>query len=92
MYYSVSSLAYSLLYNKSFIMNSSKLFYHIRYLVSPTTKYSLQWNSIQSRCLLHTCLPLMNKDMVKIDRVEEQPHMRIEAKAIIEQKRMYKEK
>jgi hypothetical protein len=34
----------------------------------------------------------MNKDMVKIDRVEEQPHMRIEAKAIIEQKRMYKEK
>jgi hypothetical protein len=62
-------------------MNSSKVLFRIRYLVSPTTKYS-----VQSRCLLHTCLPLMNKDMIKMDRVEEQSHMRIE------QKRMYNEK
>jgi hypothetical protein len=72
-------------------MQSTKLLVHIRYLALPTTKYFFQWNSIQSRCLLHTCLPLMNKDVAMIDRAEEQPHMRIEAEGIIEHKRTYNE-
>ena len=54
-------------------MNSSKVLFRIRYLVLPTTKYS-----VQSRCL-HT-------NMVKMDRIEEQPHMRIA------QKRTYNER
>jgi len=33
----------------------------------------------------------MNKDMAMIDRAEEQPHMRNEAKGIIEHKRTYNE-
>lgn len=76
---------------ESFTMKSTKLLFNIRYLTSPATKYFFEWNSVQSRCLLHTCLPLMNKDMAKIDSTEEQPHMRIEAKAIMEHKRMYNE-
>lgn len=53
-------------------------------------------NSLQQRCLLHTCLPLMNKekssdkkDINKSDGSDEQPHMRIEPKATTEEKRMY---
>ena len=61
-------------------MRSSKLLVQIRYLASPTTKYFLQ-----SRCLLHSTEQ-------GIAKAEEQPHMRVEAKAIIEQKRMYCEK
>jgi hypothetical protein len=33
----------------------------------------------------------LNKNVVKNDLAEEQPHMRIEAKATAEHKRMYKE-
>ncbi len=72
-------------------MINTKLLSHIHYLTSPTTKYLLQVNSIQPRCLLHTCSPLLNKNVVKNDLAEEQPHMRIEAKATAEHKRMYKE-
>ena len=72
-------------------MINTKLLFHIRYLPSPTTKYLLQVNSIQPRCLLHTCSPLLNKNVVKNDLVEEQPHMRTQAKAIAAHKRMYKE-
>ncbi|CAF3303288.1 unnamed protein product [Rotaria sp. Silwood2] len=67
-------------------MKSIRLLFHIHYLSSPTTKYFYQLNSIQSRCLLHTCLPLMNKDMAKMDSIEEHPHMRIVARAIIQHK------
>ena len=61
-------------------MTNTKLLFRIHYLTSPTTKYFSQLNSIQPRCLIHTCLPLMNKDST-----EEQLHMRIE------DKRMYKD-
>jgi hypothetical protein len=59
-------------------MINTKSLFRIRYLVSPTTKYVYQLNSVESQCLLHTCLPLMNKDIAKIDYAEEQPHMRTE--------------
>jgi hypothetical protein len=72
-------------------MQSSKLLFNSRLLILSRNKYLVQWNSIQSPCFFHTCLPMMNKDMVEIDRAQEQPHMRIEAKAIIEQKRRYNE-
>jgi hypothetical protein len=72
-------------------MINTKLLSHIHSLALPTTKYFFQLNAIQPRCLLHTSLPLLNKDVAKIDWAEEQPHMRIEAKAMIEHKRMYKE-
>jgi hypothetical protein len=68
------------------MMNSTKLLFHIRYLASPTTKYFFQLNSLQSQCFLHTSLPLMNQNMVKIYGIEEQPHMRVEST-----KRMYNE-
>ncbi len=55
-------------------------------------------SSLSKKRLLHTCLPLMNKEKSskekyssKSDEFDEQPHMRIEAKATTEEKRMYKE-
>ncbi len=76
-------------------MKSTKLLFHLRYLSSPSTQYLLYINSLQQRRLLHTCLPLMNKekssdrkDSNKSDGFQEQPHMRIEAKATTEEKRM----
>ena len=59
------------------MMQSSKLLVRNRLLILSTTK----WNS--RRCL-HTCLPLMNKDVMTIGGNEEQPHMRMMDK----QKRM----
>jgi hypothetical protein len=66
-------------------MQNTKLLFHGHYLTLPTVKYLSRLNSIQPRCLLHTCLPLMNKDVMKIDSTEEQSHMRMEYK------RMYKD-
>ncbi len=72
-------------------MKTMKLLFRLRYVSSH--------NSRQQRCLLHTCLPLMNKENStekkqsnKSDGFSEQPHMRVHAKAIAEEKRMYKEK
>ncbi|CAF1583479.1 unnamed protein product [Rotaria sp. Silwood1] len=67
-------------------MKNTKLLFNIHYLSSPTIKYFYQLNSIQSKCLLHTSIPLMNKDMAKIDSIEEHPHMRAVTKAIIQHK------
>jgi hypothetical protein len=73
-------------------MKITKLLFRIHYLASPTTKYFFHLNTIQQKCLLHTCVPLMNyKDSAQTDRSEEQVHMRVEAKAASEHKRMYKE-
>ncbi len=54
-------------------------------------------SSLSNKRLVHTCLPLMNKEKSskekysnKSDAFDEQPHMRIEAKAATEEKRMYK--
>lgn len=44
-----------------------------------------------SRRFLHTCLPLMNKDLMTIGGNDEQPHMRVEAKSVRKEKRMYRE-
>ncbi|CAF4135331.1 unnamed protein product, partial [Adineta steineri] len=35
---------------------------------------------MQSRCLIHTCLPLMSKKTTQIDSNEEQLHMKIDNK------------
>lgn len=75
-------------------MKNTKLLYNIRHLLLPITttpKYCVQLNSIQAQCLFHTNSPLMNKDMVKIDRTEEQPHMRLQTNTLIENKRTYQE-
>lgn len=61
-------------------MKSTKLLFNFRYLSSPTTKY-----------FVHTSLPLMNKDMAMAGYAGEQPHMRVETKAMIENKRTYHE-
>ncbi|CAF0848702.1 unnamed protein product [Rotaria sordida] len=67
-------------------MKSTRLLFRIHYLSSPTTKYFYQLNSIQSRCLLHTSLPLMSKDMTKMNLIEEHPHVKTMSKAIIQHK------
>ncbi len=66
-------------------MKSTRFLFHVRYLPSSSTRH-----------LLHTCLPLMNKekssdkkDANKSDGSQEQPHMRIEAKALAGDKSMY---
>ncbi|CAF1128162.1 unnamed protein product [Adineta steineri] len=61
-------------------MKNTQFLFQIHYLISPTMKYISQLNSMQSRCLLHTCLPLMNKRTTKIDSNEEQLHMKIDNK------------
>lgn len=50
--------------------------------------------SLQQRLLLHTCLPLMNqeKSLEKPEKFDEQPHMRITAKAAAKEKGMGLEK
>ncbi len=53
-----------------------------------TTRHVLSMNSFQQRCLLHTCVPLMNQEKSteknKSSQYDEQLHMRIEAKASAE--------
>lgn len=77
-------------------MKSMKLLFTIRHLSASSTKHLFHINSFQQRCLLHTCLPLMNKekssekkDSTQHNGFDEQPHMRIETKAAREEKRMY---
>ena len=66
-----------------------KIFFHFRHL--STAEYARHTDSaLQSRCLIHTCLPVMNQEKSaqqdKPDQLDEQPHMRIEAKAAAEEK------
>jgi hypothetical protein len=77
-------------------MKTMKLLFYIRHLPSSSTRHLLHTNSLQQRCLLHTSFPLMNKEKSseKVDSAprhgsEEQPHMRIEAKAAAEEKGLY---
>ena len=56
---------------------------HNRLAILSTTKCSQRF--------MHTCLPLMNKDLVTIGGHDEQPHMRVEAQSVREEKRMYRE-
>ena len=72
-------------------MKTTRLLFRVHYLSSSGAKYFYQSNSVQSRCFLHTCLPLMNKDTMKNNSNEEQPHMRFAAKAIVNRNRTYKE-
>lgn len=68
-------------------MKSTKLLFRICSLSSSTSR-----NFFQQRYLLHTCSPYFNKEnssSKKSDGSEEQPHMRVEAKAAAEEKRMY---
>ncbi len=75
-------------------MKGSKLLFHFRHLSS--TQHVLHVNSFQQRCLIHTCLPLMNqekstqkKESNRSGQFDEQPHMRTEAKAEAEERGMY---
>jgi hypothetical protein len=77
-------------------MASKQLLFHIRHLSLSSTKHVLDINSFQQRCLLHTSLPLMNKekssekkDATQRGGSNEQPHMRVEAKAAAAEKRRY---
>jgi hypothetical protein len=72
-------------------MKGLKLLFHFRHLSS--TQHVLHMNSFQQRCLLHTCLPLMNqekstqkKESNRSGQFDEQPHMRTEAKAGAEER------
>ena len=49
-------------------------------------RHQLYSQSLQQRLLLHTCLPLMNQE--KPEKFDEQPHMRISAKAAAKDKGM----
>ncbi|CAF1077509.1 unnamed protein product [Adineta steineri] len=74
-----------------------KLLFHIRYISPSMTKQLLHSNSFQQRSLLHTCVPLLNKEKLpdksnssKKEKFDEQPHMRIESKAAAREKNPYK--
>lgn len=72
-------------------MKSVKVLFYIRHLSWSSTQQFFHINSFQQRCFLHTCLPLMNqeKSSDKSDGSQEQPHMRIEAKAAAKGKGIY---
>jgi len=68
-------------------MKTMKLLF---YLSAPSTKHLVRMDSLQQRCLLHTCLPLMNKEKsANGGEGLEQPHMRIEARAAAAEIRIY---
>ncbi len=76
-------------------MKGVKLLFHFRQLSSSSTRHAFHRNSFEQRSLLHTCLPLMNqeksaqkKESNKSTGSDEQPHMRIEAKASAKDKGM----
>ena len=73
-------------------MTTTRLLFRVHYLSPSAVKYFYQSNSIQSRCFLRTCLPLMNKGTMKTNSDEEQSHMRLEAKTIVNRNRTYKER
>ena len=56
--------------------------FHVRHL--STIRHALPMNSFQQRCLIHTCVPLMNQN--KPGQFDEQPHMRVQAQAAAENK------
>ena len=68
-------------------MNGTKLLFSVGQLSS---RHQFSFHSLRLRSLLHTCSPWMNQDKStnKKEPFNEQPHMRIMAKAAAKEKGM----